>query len=57
MTIRAGLDISVIQGTVDFQAVVASGIQFIVARCGIGNSGIDIDYTKISPLPKPLAYK
>jgi lysozyme len=45
MTIR-GLDISVIQGTVDFQAVAASGIQFIVARCGIGNSGIDVDYTK-----------
>lgn len=39
-----GLDISIIQGTVDFNAVAASGIQFIIARCGVGNSSIDSDY-------------
>lgn len=45
MTVR-GLDISIVQGNVDFQAVAASGIQFIVARCGVGNGGIDVDYKK-----------
>jgi lysozyme len=45
MVVR-GLDISIIQGNVDFVAVAASGIQFIIARCGVGNSGIDVDYAK-----------
>jgi lysozyme len=44
MTVR-GVDISVIQGTVDFNALAASGVQFVVIRCGVGNGGIDIDYT------------
>ena len=44
MTVR-GLDISVIQGVVDFNAIAASGVQFIIARCGVGNSSIDVDYT------------
>lgn len=39
-----GIDISVIQGNVDFKAVAATGIKFVVCRCGVGNSGLDIKY-------------
>jgi lysozyme len=39
-----GVDISNLQGDVDFNALAATGVQFIVARCGIGNDGIDSDY-------------
>ena len=41
-----GVDISVVQGNVNFSAVKASGIDFVVLRCGVGNGGIDIDYVK-----------
>ena len=41
-----GVDISTIQGNVDFNAVKASGIDFVVCRCGVGNGGIDANYSK-----------
>lgn len=41
-----GLDISSIQGNVDFAAVAATGIQFIICRCGVGNGGKDSNYDK-----------
>jgi lysozyme len=45
MTVR-GVDISIIQGNVDFTALAASGVQFVVIRCGVGNGGIVRDYTQ-----------
>ncbi len=36
-----GVDISIIQGNVDFQALAASGVQFVICRCGVGNSSKD----------------
>lgn len=39
-----GVDISVMQGVVDFAALAASGIQFVIIRCGVGNDGIDSKY-------------
>ena len=36
-----GLDVSIIQGNIDFKAVAATGVQFVVCRCGVGNGGID----------------
>ena len=41
-----GLDVSVIQGIVDFTKVAAEGIQFVICRCGVGNSGKDSTYDK-----------
>lgn len=41
-----GIDISTIQGTVDFASVAATGVQFIICRCGVGNDGIDGNYAK-----------
>jgi lysozyme len=41
-----GLDVSVVQGNIDFNAVKATGIQFVMLRCYVGNSGLDIDYAK-----------
>lgn len=41
-----GLDVSVIQGVVDFAAVAATGVQFVICRCGVGNSGKDSTYDK-----------
>lgn len=41
-----GIDISVIQGTVDFAAVAATGVQFVICRCGVGNGGKDSMYDK-----------
>src|SRR5579863_6535656 len=44
-----GLDISTIQGNVDFAACVAAGYQFVIFRCGVGNGGKDKLYdTNIS---------
>lgn len=40
-----GVDISIIQGNVDFVALAASGVEFVIIRCGVGNSGIDSKYT------------
>lgn len=39
-----GVDISVLQGTVDFNALYASGVRFVIIRCGVGNDGIDSKY-------------
>jgi len=39
-----GLDVSIIQGNIDFKAVAATGVQFVVCRCGVGNGGIDSKY-------------
>lgn len=39
-----GIDISVIQGAVNFAAVVATGVKFVICRCGVGNGGIDKNY-------------
>ncbi len=39
-----GIDISVIQGNVDFKAVAATGVKFVICRCGVGNGGIDTKY-------------
>jgi lysozyme len=41
-----GVDISAIQGKVDFVALAASGVQFVILRCGVGNGGIDSMYAK-----------
>jgi lysozyme len=41
-----GIDISTIQGTVDFVACAAAGIQFVICRCGVGNGGKDANYDK-----------
>lgn len=41
-----GIDISTIQGAVNFAAVAATGVQFIICRCGVGNDGIDGNYAK-----------
>lgn len=40
-----GVDISIIQGKVDFVALAASGVEFVIIRCGVGNSAIDSNYT------------
>ena len=39
-----GIDISTIQGNVDFAAVAATGVQFVICRCGVGNGGKDSLY-------------
>lgn len=39
-----GIDISTIQGNVDFAAVAATGVQFVICRCGVGNGGKDALY-------------
>lgn len=36
-----GIDISTIQGNVDFNAVAATGVKFVICRCGVGNNGVD----------------
>lgn len=41
-----GIDISTIQGTVDFAACAAQDIQFVICRCGVGNGGKDANYDK-----------
>ena len=41
-----GIDVSIIQGTIDWQAVANSGVKFCVIRCGVGNDGIDSNYAK-----------
>lgn len=39
-----GIDVSIIQGNIDFKAVAATGVQFVICRCGVGNGGIDTKY-------------
>lgn len=41
-----GIDISIIQGNVDFAACATAGIHFVICRCGVGNSGKDSNYDK-----------
>lgn len=41
-----GVDISTMQGNVDFPSLKTSGLDFVVARCGVGNGGIDANYSK-----------
>lgn len=41
-----GYDLSVLQGFPDFQQVASNGVSFIIHRCGVGNSGIDSNYSK-----------
>lgn len=39
-----GIDISQIQGVIDFAAVAATGVEFVICRCGVGNNGSDSMY-------------
>lgn len=39
-----GIDVSVLQGQVDFEAEFKRGTQFCIARCGVGNNGKDSMY-------------
>lgn len=39
-----GVDISVIQGTIDFVGLKASGVDFVICRCYVGNGGKDTMY-------------
>lgn len=39
-----GVDISQIQGAIDFIALAATGVQFVICRCGVGNNGHDSMY-------------
>ena len=41
MTYINGIDVSSVQGHVNWNAVAASGIQFAIIKCGNGNDGID----------------
>lgn len=41
-----GVDISAIQGNVNFPSLAASGIKFVICRCGVGNNGIDADFAR-----------
>jgi lysozyme len=45
-TLIKGIDISSLQGTVDFRAVAATGVQFVIVRCAVGNDGTDSMYAK-----------
>lgn len=45
-TLIKGIDISVIQGNIDWPSVVAAGYQFVICRCGVGNGGKDSMYDK-----------
>jgi len=36
-----GIDISTIQGSVDFASLINIGISFVICRCGVGNGGKD----------------
>jgi lysozyme len=40
----SGVDISTLQGNVDFPALAAAGIRFVIIRCGVGNDGIDANF-------------
>lgn len=51
-TLIKGIDVSVIQGNIDWPSVVAAGYQFVICRCGVGNEaggvfhGCDSMYAK-----------
>ena len=42
-----GLDVSSIQGIIDWNAVAAQGYQFAILRCGVGNNGIDSMFSSV----------
>jgi len=44
MSYIRGIDVSSLQGTVDWQAVANSGVQFAICRCSVGNDGVDSHY-------------
>jgi lysozyme len=46
MNYPKGIDVSTVQGAVDWPAVAAAGYTFAIVKCGQGNSGFDPDYTK-----------
>lgn len=46
MDLIKGVDISVLQGKVDFVALAATGIKFVICRCGVGNESRDVLYEK-----------
>jgi lysozyme len=39
-----GIDVSSVQGHIDFNAVAASGIEFVICKCYTGNDGMDNCY-------------
>lgn len=41
-----GIDISIIQGDIDFKELANNGIKFVICRCGVGNNGVDTLYKK-----------
>jgi len=41
-----GIDVSSIQGVINWQSVVDAGYSFCIMRCGVGNSGIDSNCVK-----------
>lgn len=41
-----GIDISSVQSNVDFKAVAASGVKFVIFKCGNGNDGSDPNYSR-----------
>jgi lysozyme len=44
MGLIKGVDVSSIQGSIDFVALAATGVEFIICRCGVGNNGHDSMY-------------
>lgn len=40
MTVK-GIDVSVIQGNIDYNKLKADGIEFVIVRCAVGNQSID----------------
>ena len=46
MTLVKGIDISSIQGNVDFKSVKDAGYEFVIIRCAVGNNGSDSLYAK-----------
>jgi len=39
-----GIDVSVVQGKIDWRAVKSAGVEFAVVKCGNGNDGFDPHY-------------
>jgi lysozyme len=39
-----GIDVSSVQGSIDFNAVAATGIEFVICKCYTGNDGLDPTY-------------
>lgn len=41
-----GIDVSSVQGNIDWNSVVSTGVQFAVIKCGNGNDGFDPFYSR-----------